>query len=186
MTHGVTAPGGFRASGVAAGLKQSGNKDVALIVNDGPLQVAAGVFTSNRIKAAPVLWTQQCLTTGELHAVAMNSGGANACTGPEGFADTHHTAEHVAELLDCGPDRGRRLLHGTDRRAAPDGSPCSPGSPWLPMSCRPIRARGRRGDHDHGHGRQGRHRDRVPGSPSAGWPKAPACSRRAWPRCCRS
>lgn len=99
----VTAAKGFRAAGVAAGLKQSGAKDVALVVNDGPLQAAAGVFTRNRIKAAPVLWSQQCLTTGELHAVALNSGGANACTGPAGFADTHHTAEHVAQLLDCGP-----------------------------------------------------------------------------------
>ena len=99
----VTAPQGFRASGVVAGLKNSGAPDIALVVNDGPNQAAAAVFTSNRIKAAPVLWSQQCLTTGELHAVALNSGGANACTGPEGFADTHHTAEHVAELLGCGP-----------------------------------------------------------------------------------
>ncbi len=99
----VTAPKGFRAAGVVAGLKQSGASDVALVVNDGPLQSAAAVFTANRVKAAPVIWTQQCVTTGELHAVALNSGGANACTGPEGFADTHHTAEHVAELLGCGP-----------------------------------------------------------------------------------
>lgn len=99
----VTSAQGFRAGGVAAGLKQSGAPDVALVVNDGPTQAAAAVFTSNRIKAAPVLWTQQCLTTGQLHAVALNSGGANACTGPEGFADTHHTAEHVATLLGCGP-----------------------------------------------------------------------------------
>ena len=99
----VTAAGGFRAAGLAAGLKSSGARDVALVVNDGPLQAAAGVFTRNRVKAAPVVWSQQCLTTGELHAVALNSGGANACTGPAGFADTHHTAEHVAELLDCGP-----------------------------------------------------------------------------------
>lgn len=101
MTVGVTAARGFRAAGVAAGLKSSG-RDVALIVNDGPQQVAAGVFTANRIKAAPVRWSQQCLTTGELHAVVLNSGGANACTGPAGFADTHRTAEHVAEVLGCG------------------------------------------------------------------------------------
>lgn len=103
MSVGVTAPQGFTAAGVTAGLKQSGGSDVALVVNNGPLQSAAGVFTSNRIKAAPVLWTQQCVSTGELHAVALNSGGANACTGPAGFADTHHTAEHVAALLGCGP-----------------------------------------------------------------------------------
>ncbi|MFN8126795.1 MAG: bifunctional glutamate N-acetyltransferase/amino-acid acetyltransferase ArgJ [Candidatus Nanopelagicales bacterium] len=99
----VTAAKGFRAAGVAAGLKSSGAADVALVVNDGPLSAAAGVFTRNRIKAAPVVWSQQCLTTGELRAVALNSGGANACTGPDGFADTHHAAEHVAELLGIGP-----------------------------------------------------------------------------------
>ncbi len=101
--HGVTAPSGFRAAGVAAGLKSSGGPDVALVVNDGPLRAAAGVFTANRVKAAPVIWTQQCLTTGELSAVVLNSGGANACTGPDGFADTHRTAEHLAQRLDVGP-----------------------------------------------------------------------------------
>ena len=98
----VTFPNGFVATGVAAGLKASGNPDVALVVNTGPSSVAAGVFTSNRIKAAPVLWTQQCLTGGAFKAVVLNSGGANACTGPAGFADTHHTAELVAELLNVG------------------------------------------------------------------------------------
>ena len=100
---GVTAAAGFQASGVAAGLKSGRQLDVALIVNEGPHQGAAGVFTTNRIKAAPVLWTQQCLGTGALHAVVLNSGGANACTGPEGFADTHATAEFVAQTLGCGP-----------------------------------------------------------------------------------
>ncbi|MFM8896969.1 MAG: bifunctional glutamate N-acetyltransferase/amino-acid acetyltransferase ArgJ, partial [Actinomycetales bacterium] len=95
----VTEPRGFRAAGVTAGLKPSGRPDVALVVNDGPLQVAAGVFTSNRFKAAPVLWSQQVLADGELRAVVLNSGGANACTGPAGFTDTHRTAEVVAELL---------------------------------------------------------------------------------------
>lgn len=95
----VTAPQGFRAAGVTAGLKASGRPDLALVVNDGPLQSAAAVFTSNRFPAAPVLWTRQAVADGELHAVVLNSGGANACTGPEGFADTHRTAEHVAEIL---------------------------------------------------------------------------------------
>jgi glutamate N-acetyltransferase/amino-acid N-acetyltransferase len=99
----VTAPAGFSASGVVAGLKSSGAKDVALVVNTGPLQAAAGVFTRNRVKAAPVLWSQQVLTAGELHAVVLNSGGANACTGPGGFQDAHATVEHVAGLLGCGP-----------------------------------------------------------------------------------
>ncbi|HYN74922.1 MAG TPA: bifunctional ornithine acetyltransferase/N-acetylglutamate synthase, partial [Candidatus Limnocylindria bacterium] len=102
MSTGVTAPQGFRASGVAAGLKSSGAPDVALVVNDGPLESAAGVFTTNRFKAAPVLWSQQVLVGGALRAVVLNSGGANACTGPEGFQDTHATAEHVADLLGCG------------------------------------------------------------------------------------
>ncbi|GFJ87972.1 arginine biosynthesis bifunctional protein ArgJ [Phytohabitans rumicis] len=94
----VTAPKGFRASGVAAGLK-SGGSDVALVVNDGPDATAAGVFTSNRVKAAPVLWSQQVLRAGVVRAVVLNSGGANACTGPGGFQDTHATAEYVAAML---------------------------------------------------------------------------------------
>jgi glutamate N-acetyltransferase/amino-acid N-acetyltransferase len=95
----VTSPKGFRAAGVAAGLKPSGNLDVALVVNDGPDATAAGVFTTNRVKAAPVLWSQQVLRAGIVRAVVLNSGGANACTGPAGFQDTHRTAEHVASRL---------------------------------------------------------------------------------------
>ena len=98
----VTAPKGFRAAGVAAGIKENGNKDLTLVVNDGPLDVAAGVFTRNKVKAAPVLWSQQVLSTGRVKAVVLNSGGANACTGPEGFQDTHKTAEHVAATLGIG------------------------------------------------------------------------------------
>jgi len=99
----VTFARGFRASGVAAGLKESGNKDVALVVNDGPIFSAAGVFTLNRIKAAPVLWTEQCAKSGVFRTVVLNSGGANACTGPDGFADTHQTAEYVATQLGVAP-----------------------------------------------------------------------------------
>ncbi|HYN93937.1 MAG TPA: bifunctional glutamate N-acetyltransferase/amino-acid acetyltransferase ArgJ [Pilimelia sp.] len=95
----VTAPKGFRAAGVAAGLKVGGALDVALVVNDGPDVTAAGVFTANRIKAAPVLWSQQVLRGGVVRAVVLNAGGANACTGPGGFQDTHRTAEHVAGAL---------------------------------------------------------------------------------------
>lgn len=95
----VTSPAGFRAAGVTAGIKVTGKPDVALVVNDGPRDVAVGVFTSNRFKAAPVLWSQQVLADRTARAVFLNSGGANACTGPEGFADTHHTAEQVAEVL---------------------------------------------------------------------------------------
>ncbi|HEY2297315.1 MAG TPA: bifunctional glutamate N-acetyltransferase/amino-acid acetyltransferase ArgJ [Jatrophihabitans sp.] len=98
----MTAAKGFRAAGVAAGIKTSGARDLALVVNDGPSDLAAGVFTTNRVKAAPVLWTQQVLTGHRLRAVILNSGGANACTGPDGFADTHRTAEAVAATLDLG------------------------------------------------------------------------------------
>jgi glutamate N-acetyltransferase/amino-acid N-acetyltransferase len=87
---------------VAADIKENGNPDLTLVVNDGPLDVAAGVFTRNKVKAAPVLWSQQVLSTGRVKAVVLNSGGANACTGPEGFQDTHATAEHVAEVLGIG------------------------------------------------------------------------------------
>ncbi|OIJ66705.1 bifunctional glutamate N-acetyltransferase/amino-acid acetyltransferase ArgJ [Streptomyces mangrovisoli] len=96
----VTAAKGFTAAGIAAGIKQNGNPDLALVVNQGPSRAAAGVFTSNRVKAAPVLWSEQVLRGGEVSAVILNSGGANACTGPKGFQDTHATAEKVAEVLD--------------------------------------------------------------------------------------
>ncbi|MFI0466945.1 bifunctional glutamate N-acetyltransferase/amino-acid acetyltransferase ArgJ [Saccharopolyspora sp. 5N102] len=98
----VTGPAGFRAAGIAAGIKAAGARDVALVVNDGPRQAAAGVFTTNKVKAAPVLWSQQVLTERKLRAVVLNSGCANACTGPEGFQDTHATAEKVADVLGVG------------------------------------------------------------------------------------
>ncbi len=99
----VTGPLGFRAAGVAAGIKASGSPDVAVVINDGPSAAAAGVFTSNRVKAAPVRWSQQALAGGQIRAVALNSGGANACTGPDGYADTSQTAEHLAKLLSVPP-----------------------------------------------------------------------------------
>jgi glutamate N-acetyltransferase/amino-acid N-acetyltransferase len=128
----VTAAGGFRAAGVAAGIKSSGALDLALVVNDGPATAAAGVFTRNQVKAAPVLWSRQVLTSRRLRAVVLNSGGANACTGPGGFQDTHATAERVATALDCGAAEvavcstgliGERLprealLSGVDKAAA--------------------------------------------------------------------
>lgn len=97
--QGVTAPEGFRAAGIAAGIKASGAPDLALVFNEGPDYTAAGVFTSNQVKAAPVQWSQQVLKGGRLRAVILNSGGANACTGPGGFQDTHATAEAVAAAL---------------------------------------------------------------------------------------
>jgi glutamate N-acetyltransferase/amino-acid N-acetyltransferase len=95
----VTAPLGFRAAGVAAGLKASGERDVAVVVNDGPSRAVAAVFTANRVQAAPVTWTRQVVSGGRVRAVVLNSGGANACTGPLGFQDTHATAERLAAAL---------------------------------------------------------------------------------------
>ncbi|NDL57361.1 bifunctional glutamate N-acetyltransferase/amino-acid acetyltransferase ArgJ [Phytoactinopolyspora mesophila] len=98
----VTAAAGFRASGVTAGLKPSGKPDVALVVNDGPRRDAAAVFTSNRCKANPVLWSERTIADGKLDAVVLNSGGANCYNGPEGFQTTHASAELVAELIGGG------------------------------------------------------------------------------------
>ncbi|AYD89625.1 bifunctional glutamate N-acetyltransferase/amino-acid acetyltransferase ArgJ [Actinomyces sp. 2119] len=105
----VTAAQGFRAAGVAAGLKPSAAPDLALVVNDGPHDVAAGVFTTNRVVAAPVVWSRQALAPacgqegGRARAVVLNSGSANACTGVQGVRDTEATAMHVAGLLGCDP-----------------------------------------------------------------------------------
>ncbi|HEX7404585.1 MAG TPA: bifunctional glutamate N-acetyltransferase/amino-acid acetyltransferase ArgJ [Candidatus Nanopelagicaceae bacterium] len=92
-------PQGFRAAGVAAGLKSSGALDLTVIENLGPEFTCAGVFTTNKVVAAPVIWTKQIVSGGAINAVVLNSGGANACTGPQGFADTHRTAEYVASAL---------------------------------------------------------------------------------------
>ena len=95
----VTAPQGFEAAGVAAGLKSTGKPDVAVVVNRGPLKAGAAVFTSNRAKANPILWSQQAIRDGVVEAVVLNSGGANCFTGAFGFQTTHLTAEKAAELI---------------------------------------------------------------------------------------
>ncbi|MDN5571657.1 MAG: bifunctional glutamate N-acetyltransferase/amino-acid acetyltransferase ArgJ [Propionibacteriaceae bacterium] len=100
----VTAASQFTAAGVAAGIKDSGNPDLALVVNTGPRRVAAGVFTSNRFQAAPVVWSLDALADGRLDAVVLNSGGANACTGPDGLADARAMAELTASALGATPD----------------------------------------------------------------------------------
>jgi glutamate N-acetyltransferase / amino-acid N-acetyltransferase len=120
----VTAPLGFRAAGVAAGLKTSGERDVAVVINDGPSRAAAAVFTSNRVKAAPVLWTQQVVRGGRVRAVALNSGGANACTGPPGFQDTHATAERLAQTLAA---ETLAAADGTEGESAGEIAVCSTG-----------------------------------------------------------
>jgi len=98
----ITSPQGFRAAGVPAGLKSTGAKDVALVVNDGPTHDSASVFTSNRCKANPVLWSQEVVKDGTVRAVVLNSGGANCYTGAEGFRTTHAVAEQVASNLGIG------------------------------------------------------------------------------------
>ena len=98
----VTAPAGFVAAGVAAGLKTSGGKDVALVVNQGPTFDSASVFTANRCKANPILWSQEVVKDGVVRAVVLNSGGANCYTGPDGFQTTHAVAERVGERLGIG------------------------------------------------------------------------------------
>ena len=98
----VTTPAGFRAAGVPAGLKSTGAKDVALVVNDGPTHDSASVFTANRCKANPILWSQEVVKDGVVHAVVLNSGGANCYTGPEGFQTTHAVAEQVGGHLGIG------------------------------------------------------------------------------------
>lgn len=97
--QGVTASAGFRAAGIDAGIKASGKQDLALILNEGPDATAAGVFTRNKVKAAPVLWSSKALSDGLVRAVVLNSGGANACTGAPGFADAKSTAQAVAAAL---------------------------------------------------------------------------------------
>jgi len=98
----VSFPAGFRAAGVASGLKASGKRDIALVVNDGPKHAAAAVFTSNRCKANPILWSQEVIKSGLARAIILNSGGANCYTGPQGFQTTHATAERVGELIGAG------------------------------------------------------------------------------------
>ncbi|GAA3034658.1 bifunctional glutamate N-acetyltransferase/amino-acid acetyltransferase ArgJ [Microbacterium dextranolyticum] len=99
----VTAPEGFLADGVAVGLKSTGKPDVAVVVNQGPLKVGAAVFTSNRAKANPILWSTQVIQDGVVEAIVLNSGGANCFTGSFGFQTTHQTAEKAAELLGVSP-----------------------------------------------------------------------------------
>ncbi len=107
----VTAPQGFEAAGVAAGLKSTGKPDVAVVVNRGPLKAGAAVFTSNRAKANPILWSQQAIRDGVVEAIVLNSGGANCFTGAFGFQTTHETAEKAAELL--GTSAGDVLVCST-------------------------------------------------------------------------
>ncbi len=101
----ITYPRGFRAVGVSAGLRRNGSPDLGMIINDGPAQATAGVLTSNRVFAAPIAWCRPILAAGTAHAVVVNSACANACTGPEGLADSRAEAELIGELEGCRADQ---------------------------------------------------------------------------------
>jgi glutamate N-acetyltransferase / amino-acid N-acetyltransferase len=109
----VTAPQGFRAAGVKAGLKTTNDPDVAVVLNEGPSRAAAAVFTANRVQAAPVTWSRQVVSGGRVQAVVLNSGGANACTGPAGFQDTHATAERLAAAIGTEASAGEMVVCST-------------------------------------------------------------------------
>jgi glutamate N-acetyltransferase/amino-acid N-acetyltransferase len=113
----ITAPTGFRAAGVPAGLKSAGALDLALVVNDGPTHDSASVFTANRCKANPVLWSQEVVKDGTVRAVVLNSGGANCYTGPDGFQTTHSVAERVADRAGQPPPEPPRRGRRRPRRA---------------------------------------------------------------------
>ena len=198
----VTAPLGFRAAGVAAGLKAAGARDVAVVVNDGPSRAAAGVFTANRVQAAPVLWTRQVVRGGRVRAVALNSGGANACTGPDGFADTHEIAERLAarltdsagEIAVCSTGligerlAMDRLLPGVDAAAAEasrSGGPAAADAIRTTDTVVKIAFRrgGSGGSGSAAAAGGGRRAPRPAVTRSAGWPRARACWRRRWPPC---
>ena len=140
------------------GLKSSGERDVAVVINDGPSRAAAAVFTSNRVHAAPVKWSRQVVSGGRVRAVVLNSGGANACTGPLGFQDTHATAERLAAALDDSRGRDRGLLDRPDRRAAAHGQAAARGGRGRRRGGPGRRRARRRRDPHHRHGRQ----DRLP------------------------
>ena len=179
----VTAAKGFEAAGIAAGLKSKGGLDLALVVNRGPLQHAAAVFTTNRAKANPIIWSEQVIADGMVSAIVLNSGGANCFTGAEGFQTTHSTAERVAgalkvsgaDVLVCSTgligdqlDRAK-LLAGVDAAVAAlatDGGE-------------------RRVARDHDDRQQSRRRRfaRVTAGASAAWRRARGCSPRRSPRC---
>ncbi len=99
----ITTPLGFRAAGVKAGLKARGARDLALVVNDGPLDIASATFTTNRAKANPILWSMEAIQAGSTKAILLNSGGANCFTGTYGYETTVLSAQMVADLLGCDP-----------------------------------------------------------------------------------
>jgi glutamate N-acetyltransferase / amino-acid N-acetyltransferase len=157
----VTSASGFEAAGVAAGIKSSGTRDLALVVNRGPLTAAAAVFTSNRAQANPILWSKQVIQDGVASAIVLNSGGANCFTGAQGFQTTHSTAEAVGEAL--GVSAGDVLV-------------CSTGLIGEQLDAGVLAAGVRTAAAQLS-------ADGGADGPSAAWRRAPGCWRRASPRC---
>ena len=183
----VTHPAGLPRRRRRRRAEASGGKDVALVVNDGPRHAAAAVFTTNRCKANPVLWSEQVVKDGTCARSSLNSGGANCYTGAEGFQTTHAVAERVAARARRRRARRRGLLDRPDR---PDQRPRRAARR---RRRRPSAALADDGgddaaerDHDHRHGQQAGRRRGQRLVASAGWPRAPACSRPRWPRCSSS
>ena len=183
----VTHPAGFRAGGVAAGLKSSGGLDLALVVNDGPSSASASVFTANRCIANPVIWSKEVVKDGVVRAVVLNSGGANCYTGPDGFQTTHAVAEQVAQGLGIGAgdvvvcstgligltNPRENLLAGVDavlpRLDADGGDEAAHAIMTTDHVSKQVVVEGTT--------------DSGEAGASAAWPRAPACSRPSWPRC---
>ena len=120
----VTAPAGFEAAGVAAGLKSTGKPDVAVVVNRGPLTVGAAVFTSNRAKANPILWSEQAIQDGVVEAIVLNSGGANCFTGSFGFLTTHLPATSRSVPPASSEPAIRSSATRSSREPKPRSVPC--------------------------------------------------------------
>ena len=168
------------------GSSPAGDPDVAVVLNHGPDDAAAAVFTTNRFPAAPVLWSRQVLAGERARAVVLNSGGANACTGPEGFQDTHATAEHAAAELGLGAIDVAVASTGLIGVRLPMDKLTAGVTAAVEGAERGRRPRRRPRDHDHRHACPRRPCSSGTAGPSAAWPRAPACSRRAWPRCSSS
>ena len=131
----VTAAKGFRAGSVAAGLAARGGADFTIVVNDGPLDAAAAVFTTNRATAHPIRWSKVAILDGVARAVVLNAGGANCFTGPEGFALTHRTAEVTAESLSA-----EAVAQGLPEVSASDVLVCSTGLIGEPLPAGAVMA----------------------------------------------
>ena len=184
----VTAPQGFEAAGVAVGLKSTGKPDVAVVVNRGPLKVGAAVFTSNRAKANPIIWSQQVIQDGVVEAIVLNSGGANCFTGSFGFQTTHQTAEKAAELL--GVSAGDVLICSTGLIGTGDEVFRAKVLDGTEQGIAELTADGgvaaSAGHHDHRLEAEALGRQRGTAGRSAAWRRAPGCWRPASRRCSSS